>query len=194
MLLYILTILISMAIIATTNCFFVAPLHGFYVWEIVLWTCISTLSAIIIDGIFSTLVRRALPEKWFNGLYDVYRAGKRESRFYEKLGIKKWKDKIIDLGCFTNFRKNKIYEPTNNQYVLRYVTEANFGVVCHICCMLFGMGAIFCCPIKLWFTIGIYVSIVNLVLNALPLFTLRYNLTKLHKLYHINELRNKKVR
>ncbi|MBQ3235566.1 MAG: hypothetical protein IJA97_05355 [Clostridia bacterium] len=190
--LYAILILGSMAVISIVNIFAVAPLYDYSLLQIILWTCISTVCVIIIDGIMATIVRRLMPEKWFKGLFKGYIAGKRECRFYELIGIKKWKDKVLELGGFTNLNKSKIEDPTNNDYVLRYITEANYGVICHVAGIIFGFGAIFCCPKNLWLTIGLPVSIVSAVLSALPTFILRYNLPKLHRLYALNQRRTKK--
>ena len=158
---------------------------------IIVAVIISTVSVIIVDGIFSTIVRRCLPKKWFNVDKKGFSAKKQECRFYEKIGIKKWKDKVLELGMFTNFRKNKISEPSNNEYVSRYILEANYGIVCHVACVIFGFLIIFIYPLKYALCFGIPVAIVNAVLNLLPLFILRYNLPKLHTLYKFNARREK---
>ncbi len=185
--LYLIIILICMAIICLVN----VLLNTADLTYIFIAVIISTLSVIIIDCIFSTIVRRCLPKKWFDVEKKYFSAKKRECLFYEKIGIKKWKDKVLELGVFTNFRKNKISEPTNNDYVSRYILEANYGIACHVACIIFGFLIIFIYPLKYAVCFGIPVSIVNVVLNFLPVFILRYNLPKLHTLYKFNERREK---
>lgn len=182
-----------MVVIAIVNFLTVAPIYDYSIFHIVFWTCFSTVCVILIDGLVALVVRRLLPSKWFRGLFKVYTAGKKEIRFYERIGIKKWKDKVLELGVFTNLNKSKIEDPKNNEYVIKYITEANYGVVCHLAGIIFGFLAIFCCPINLWLTIGLPVSIVSAVLSALPIFILRYNLPKLHSLYKLNERLKKKL-
>lgn len=188
--LYLITILVCMIMITLSN-YFLLPTSTFDLFELSIWTAICTLSAIAIDGLFATVVRRLLPEKWFSVEKKIFCAGKKESRFYEKLGIKKWKDKVLELGVFTSFRKNKVLEPYNNEYVSRYIIEANFGIICHVAGVLFGVAVVFCCPKGLWLTVGLPVTIVNTVLSTLPIFILRYNLPKLHTLYKFNERKSK---
>lgn len=192
--LYAILILGSMAIIALINIFTVANIYNYAFWEIIIWTCVCTVCVILIDGLSAAIVRRLLPEKWFKGLFKGFAAGKKECRFYEKIGIKKWKDKVLELGAFTNLNKSKIEDPTNNEYVLRYITEANYGVICHLAGILLSVGAAFCCPKNLWLSVGLPVSFVSIVLSALPTFILRYNLPKLHNLYIFNEKRNRKLK
>lgn len=185
---FICTILICMLLIVAVDTIIMGLSH---LLTIALAVVLSTVAAIVVDGIFATIVRWILPKKWFTIDKTNFVAGRKECKFYEAIGIKKWKDLIIELGFFTNFRKNKIAEPNNNEYVERYIMEANYGIVVHICCMIFGFLVILIYP-SLYLSVGIPVSVVNLVLNFMPVACLRYNLTKLHKIYRINEKRAKR--
>lgn len=162
------------------------------VWNIVLCVSVSVVAAIAIDGLFAAIVRWLMPAKWFSVQKECWAAKKKECRLYEKLGIKKWKDYVIELGCFTNFRKNKIADPTNNDYVERYIVEANYGVGCHITGVILGYLVCFIFPAH-WYSIGIPVGFVNMILNGLSLMILRYNLPKLRTLYRINAKRAKRA-
>lgn len=186
---YAIIIIISMGLIVAFNYLLPITVVRYTVLELCLWTVVSTVSVIIIDGIFATLVRRALPMKWFSAYKQGFCAKKNERKFYEKIGIKKWKEKVLELGVFTSFRKNKILDPHSLEYVERYVVEANYGIICHLAGIIFGIGAVFCCPKQLWLTVGVPVVFVNTVLSALPIFILRYNLVKLHVLRRLNKKR-----
>ena len=182
---YLIIILTAAFIIGGMNYIFVAPIHGHNLGQIALYVAVSVVAAIVIDAIFATFVRWMLPEKLFSADKKRWAGSKKECRFYEKLGIKKWKDKVIELGVFTGFRKNKIADPNNNEYVARYITEANYGVGCHIMGMVFGYLVCLVFP-KYWLSIGLPVGIVNMLLNGFSFMILRYNLPKLHTLYRIN--------
>ena len=186
---YCAVILICMFLISITNFFISKSIFNFDLGYIIVAVVISTVSVIIVDGIFATIVRRVLPEKWFTQNRKVFCAGNKECRFYEKIGIKKWKELVLELGVFTNFRKNKIAKPTDNLYLARYILEANYGVVCHVACIAFGYTIIFIYPLEYFLFFGVPVSTVNAVLNLLPLFILRYTLPKLHSLYKFNQKR-----
>ncbi len=190
---YYLTILICMAIISVVNYLVAMPIFEFTIWYIIIAVTVSTILEIIIDSIFATIVRWVLPKKWFSMGKTFYIAGKKECRFYEKIGIKKWKDKVLELGAFTNFRKNKIAEPNNNDYIERYIVEANYGIVVHLFCIIFGFLVVFVYPLKYCLCFGIPVAIVNTVLNLMPLFILRYNLPKLHALYKYNKRKKEQI-
>lgn len=192
MVLYISTILISMIIIAICDYCFYAPSLGLDILYIIIGVTVSTVSIIIIDLIFALIVRRFLPAKWFSENVTWFVAGKKERKFYDFIGIKKWKDKVIELGALSGFRKNKIAEPNGLEYIKRYIIEANFGIVVHIADIIFGFLVIFIYPLKFWYCFGLPVSLVNALLNLLPMFILRYNLPKLHKLYSFNLKKMKK--
>ncbi len=189
---YFFTILVCMLIIILLNAFLLPQGQIFALWEIAMWTAVCTLSVIAIDGIFAAIVRRLMPEEWFSVDKLRFKAEKKECLFYEKIGIKKWKEKVLELGSFTSFRKNKIAEPNSAEYIERYIIEANYGIVCHVAGIIFGVLAAFCCPMSLWLSVGVPVVIVNVVLSALPTFILRYNLPKLHVLYKYNLKRQNK--
>lgn len=175
-----------MAVIAVFDMIFAAPVFGFDAKFVVLGVILNVVAVIAADGITAFVIRWLLPEKWFGGDKVGFAAGKKEARFLEKTGIKKWKDKIPELGMFTAFRKNKISDPKNNEYVKRYILEANYGVAIHAASMFAGFAIIFLAPTYKW-CLGVPVAIVNVVYNGLSLAILRYNLPKLHRLYKINE-------
>ena len=107
--LYLLSILFCVIIIAMLNILFLPQTLGFAFWQIIIWSVVATISVIVIDGLMATLIRWICPQKWFVFGKKIFVAKKKECFFYEKLGIKKWKDKVLELGQFTSFRKNKIY-------------------------------------------------------------------------------------
>ncbi len=189
MLLYGAIIAVCMALIAAFNALFAAPAFGFSLAYSVLATVINTAAVIALDGLFAFIIRR-LPNKWFSHEKKFFSVSLKEKNFYEKLKIKKWKDKIPELGGFTKFSKGKIEKPFDNEYLSRYLLEACYGFVIHIVTVFTGFAIIFICPLRYWFCFGLPVAFVNAVLNVLPAFTLRYNTYKLCVLYKRNEKRN----
>ena len=185
---YLLSVLFASVAVGALNYFFNFAAFDNNVWNIVLCVSVSVVAAIAIDSVFATLVRWICPKKWFSVDKDCWAAKKKECRFYEKIGIKKWKDKVIELGFLTGFRKNKIADPNNNEYVGRYIVEANYGIGVHIACMVGGYLVCLVFPVH-WYSIGLPVGFVSMILNALSFMILRYNLPKLRTLYRINAKR-----
>lgn len=108
---YYLIILLCMAAISVLDLLFAAPAFGFDVPFILLTVCLNVVAVIAVDGISAFVVRWLLPKKWFGTDRKRFAAGKKESRFLERVGIKKWKDKIPELGGFTSFHKKKNSRP-----------------------------------------------------------------------------------
>ena len=181
---YLMTILASMSITALLNLVFSVGDKSF-LFLIILVT-ILTLAEIVIDCIFATLVRWVFPKIWFSVDKRVFSAGKKERRFYEKIGIKKWKDKTLDLGSVTGFKKKTLQKTMDERYFERFIIECNYGVLVHVLCNVFGFVILIFCPSPFIFTVGLPVAIVNLFLNSLSLFILRYNLPKLRAVYNFN--------
>ena len=188
--LYLIVILSAMTLIILVNVLLNSTLYNLDFWYIVLAVVLNTISVIVVSGIVATLVRQVLPEKWFNEM-DI-KVSKKEMRFYEKLGVKKWKDLVPELGFFAGFRKNKIANPKSIEYVDRYILEINYGIYVHFVSIFASFLIVFIYPLKYCLMFGIPVAIVSVILHLMPLFTLRYNLPKLKSIKQI--LINKKLK
>ena len=196
MTLYIIIILVSTVIIAVPNAIFRPGGEPWYMYLIM--TVVAVAASLLIDGIVAFVGRR-LPKKWMDPNKKIFHTSDREMKFYEKIGVRKWKDKVPELGGFTSFHKNKLSDPWNNEYVERYMLEACYGVIIHLFSPFFGF-LIVLLDYKMytgwswmWLTIMIPVAIVNAVLIVMPAFILKYNLPKLKMLWDIN-MKNKKKR
>ena len=182
MVLYLTTIAICAIIIALLNIFVGSMFFDYSVWFVILSILASIVFEFLIDGLFAFLVH-LMPNRWFNRENKHFQVSKRSVKFYEKLKIRKWKDKVWDLGGMGGFKKNKIVDPNSPEYIDRFIIECNKGVVTHRIGYIAGFLVIFIIPLKYAFAIGIPVAIVNLVLNMLPTMVLRYNTPKLLAVY-----------
>ena len=174
MILYLTIILIANILISAFNIIFGTA----EAWWIIVMTVSSTVFQFAIDGLFAIIVNK-LPNKWFAVDKKCFQVTKRSQQFYEKLKIRKWKDKVWELGGLGGFRKNKINEPDNPEYIERFIVESNKGIVTHRIGYFVGFLCVFIFPLKYAFKIGIPVALVNLFLNILPTMILRYNIPKL---------------
>ena len=141
MFLYLSCVLVGMILITLFNVLY-NPFSVGLVEVSILVVCFTVLE-IIIDLIMAFFVRWVLPKKFFNVDKKWFSASKKEQRFYEYLGVKKWKDKTLELGALTNFRKNKIVNPKENDYIERFIIESNYGVLVHLSCVIFGFLIVF---------------------------------------------------
>ena len=187
--LYSIIIIVAMIIVSLFNILF-NSIEPWYIYAI--YTIVLTIIVIIIDGIVAWLIR-SMPEKWFDYHKKVFSTSKREKNFYDFLHIKSWKEKVPELGMFTSFRKNKIKNPNDPEYLKRFILEACYGVIIHYYSVPFGF-LILLCDYKMyytysniWLTIALPVALVNAVLILLPAFILKYNLPKLIRLYEFKK-------
>ncbi|MBR2024524.1 MAG: hypothetical protein IKA02_01805 [Clostridia bacterium] len=182
MLLYILIISISTIIIISANFFASGNLD----LNNLLWLSIDTITGVIAiiawDGLMAFLIRRLLPMSWFAPGKKVFQVSKKEKKFYQFIKIKSWKDKIPELGGFTNFHKNELTSSNDVEYLKRFITESNYGVIIHIENALLGF-LIFLIPLCSKPSIWIPIFAVNFILSMLPVFVLRYVTYTLNRLY-----------
>ena len=178
------------------NYFFNANLADLSFWWILVASVIGTIGVIAIDGVFATLIRWCMPNKWYDYKVDFHKVSKKETIIYEKLFIKAWKDKILELGMFTSFSKKKVEDPQSREYIERFILECNYGAVIHLADAIFGFLLLLCyMPFSypMVMSIGMPICIINAILNILPLMILRYNLYRLHKLRDILEKKEKRT-
>lgn len=143
------------------------------------FTALAVAIVMTIDALVAT-VARLLPKACARHEAKIFIVSAKEKRFYEKLKIRKWKDKIPEIGQFTGFRKNKIAEPKNLEYLDRFLLEACYGEIGHFFSVLLGFFLLLFFPLtELWWAISVPVAVVNGLMNLPSLFILRYNSYKL---------------
>ena len=102
-----------------------------------------------------------------------------EKRLYKKLKVRRWKDKVWELGGLGGFSKKKLKEPDRPEYIEKFIIECNKGVLTHRLSYPIGFLAMLTLPNLCSLTVALPVAIVNLFLNVLPTLALRYNTPKL---------------
>ena len=143
---------------------------------------LSVIVEIAIQGVVATIVKH-LPNKWFTHDKKIFKISKHERKFYEKIKIRSWKDRVWELGALGGFRKNKIADPNSPEYLLQFVVESNKGVTDHIVGILVSFLVIFILPFKYALRIGLPVALVACLLCILPTMILRYNIPKIMVAY-----------
>lgn len=171
-----------MFIIILCNCLFGGYAFDYNVLWVILATTMCVIVEIAIQGLFAFLIH-SLPDKMFGNDKKCFQVSKRERKFYDKIKIKSWKDKVFELGALGGFRKNKIKEPNSPEYLKQFIVESNKGIVIHIFGMIMGCFVMFVLPLKYILRITLWVYIVGFFLSLLPVFILRYNIPKLQAGY-----------
>lgn len=179
MILYLSIIIISMAIIAIFN--IVCNIEIFpnsNPLYVILIVVMAVICEIIIDLILAGIIH-SLKDKYFDNkkFFDV---SKKERQFYEKIGIKKWKDKILELGAIGGFSKKKMTNSHDISYINQFLMENYKGIIIHIANIIMGFLIMAIPPYKYAICICLPVAIVNAILGILPIMVLRYNIPKLN--------------
>lgn len=158
--------------------------------EIFFLTFWSLFILFIIDMVCALFVRYCFPKKCFNPFLKIYNTFKWERKFYECIGVRKWKDRIPEAGkYFADFNKSEVADMTDNEYVYKFMEETAYAEVMHVLSAVFSFLIIFI-NLKASLVIALPLVIGNMILNILPIITQRYNRPKLMVLYKRNE-RNK---
>ena len=179
-LLYILTIGITVILVFFWNLFlFPAELS---VLAISLLSIMLPFLMVAWDGIFATIIRHLMPARWFSKDRKRFQVSKIECKIYEALGIKHWKDNVLELGMFTSFSKKKVSDPNNPEYVERFILECNYGCSIHFWNFVLGFVVMLFFPKNIALRFILPGAIANAILSILPLMILRYNVPRLTRL------------
>lgn len=143
------------------------------------FTALAVLIVVAIDGVVAGGAR-LLPKKFANHEKRIFSVTLKEKTFYEKLKIRKWKDKVPEIGHLTGFRKNKISDPKSVEYLDRFLLEICYGQIGHFFSCIFGFVLLVLFPIyRFWIPVSLPVAVINVFLNLPSLIILRYNSYKL---------------
>ena len=160
----------AMLIISAVNIFF-----GIGAWYFVLLAVVwCTLLQFALDGLIAIIINK-MPDGWFAIDNPHYRVTERERELYKRLNVRRWKDKVWELGWLGGFSKRELREPGNLSYLEKFIIECNKGVLTHRLSYPVGFLAMLTLPGVCAYTVALPVALVNLFLNILPTLALRYN-------------------
>ena len=159
-----------MAVISAVN-IIAETASWYYVLIAVVW-CVALQFAL--DGIIAIIINK-LPDGLFGVENPLYRVSLCEREIYRRLGVKKWKNMVWELGWLGGFSKKELKEPKNPIYIEKFIIECNKGVLTHRLSYPIGFLAMLTLPNICFLTIALPVAVVNLFLNILPTVVLRYN-------------------
>ena len=152
---------------------------GTAVWyQVIMAVILCTALQFALDGLIAILINK-MPDRWFGVDHPCYKVSEWETRLYRRLNVRKWKDKVWELGGMGGFSKKSLTDPKSPAYIEKFIVECNKGVLTHR--LSYPIGFL---PMVLFsdvgaFSIALPVAVTNLVLNILPTIALRYNTPKL---------------
>ncbi|MBR2442416.1 MAG: hypothetical protein IKB20_05070 [Clostridia bacterium] len=178
MILYLTIIFCAMLVIAGA----VALAYSVGFFGVFGYTAFAVVLVMLIDAVVATAAR-LLPVKCANHDKKIFKVSPKEKKFYEKLKIRAWKDKVPEIGQLTGFRKNKLDSPQSVEYLDRFLLESCYGEIGHFCSVILGFLLVLPYGITpMWFAISIPVAFVNALMNIPSFCILRYNSYKLEVL------------
>ena len=148
-------------------------------YNVIIAVILCTAAQFALDGLIAIIINK-LPDKMFGVNNPLYNVSEAEKNLYRKLKVRNWKDKVWELGGLGGFSKKNLANPNSPEYIEKFITECNKGVLTHRLSYPIGFLPMLFIPNVCAFSIAFLVAIVNLFLNILPTLALRYNTPKLH--------------
>ena len=142
---------------------------------------LCTAMQFALDGIIALAINK-MPDGWFGADNPLYTVSEAEKKFYKKIRVRLWKDRIWELGGLGGFSKKTLLEPGSPEYIEKFIIECNKGVLTHRLSYPVGFLAMLALPGACAFTVALPIALVNLVLNVMPTLALRYNTPMLQAL------------
>ena len=181
MLLYLLIIFISAIIISVFNILFGLSLLNCSWWVVIVICVGGIVYEFLVDLIVAIIIKKT-PNKWYSSDKKIFNVPNWYKHFAESLKVKKWKDKILELGSYGGFSKRKIENPKELDYVNTFLTEINKVIITHYVILPVGFTLLFVLPARFILTVLLPIALVNAFLNVLPIIVLKYNYPKLKTL------------
>lgn len=182
---YILFLVFSVLLTFAINGVYGSVTNEFTIWYALLGAVGNTVIIFCLDVVISFIIHK-LPPKWFNPNLKIFKVFKKEKRILEKIGVRKWKDLVPDMGCLCDFKKGKV-ESDDLNYLYKFLEESCYAEAIHIGMILCGFISIIIWPIDEVWNFTFPLAMVNLCLNLPPVLIQRYNRPRLLNLYNFKK-------
>ncbi len=179
MILYLSVIVIAMLLISAVNILFVTASW----YNVIAAVILCTAAQFALDAIIAIIINK-LPDSLFGIDNPMYGVSETEKKFYKKIKVRSWKDKVWELGRLGGFSKKNLESPGSPSYIEKFIIECNKGVLTHRLSYPIGFLPMLFVPGICSLSIALPVAAVNMFLNILPTIVLRYNTPKLKGMLH----------
>ena len=135
---------------------------------------------LLFSGIAGFIIGLFLPRRWFHSERFPYCAGKweRNGKLYDKIRIKRWKNKIPDLSRICPFMTPKKLASVTDENIKSLIQESCVAELIHALLIPLGLGCI-----AIWESGGIAVFLLWALGNLPFILIQRYNRPGLRRLY-----------
>lgn len=171
----------------------------FYFSLISILDCLISFAIVIAPCALVIFLIRFFPTRWFDPNRKVFHVYKFESKLYESINIRKWKNKLPEPGkALFRFDKSKVTNPKDPEYLMLFLYENCRGSSCHLFCFVWGFASLPIIGIVnsvllpkeftfMTFTAGLLIATLHGIIHLASLITLRYMRPRLMKLYKLNK-------
>lgn len=145
-----------------------------------IWT-VAGLGILLGVNLCLVLFMRCLPKKLYNPFAKIYQTQPWQTTFCIRLGVRRWKEKVPELGRLAGFRKDHVdsFEPA---YLYRFLQENTFAEAEHVTGLTLSWVMLLL-PWPYGLTVGIPYCLLGILLNGMSAMTQRYLRPKLIALY-----------
>lgn len=161
-------------------------------WQVLVIFIVALVVLIALNAVCAIISAKVLPDKVYNSQNKFFIPGKAEIKFYNRLSIKKWKDKTAEWGKLNGFSKKNIENPKDPQYIKKFILECNKGYLGHFSSIIVSTLVLICVPKCLILPMALPMFITAFLLNYIPIMILRYNVSRLNSLLRFAERNNKR--
>lgn len=149
-----------------------------FTWATALYLLIG-FAIVLLPSLFCAIIIRMLPQKWFVPENKIYIVKDKERQFLLSIGIKKWKDKIPELGQTVNFKKDKLADANSATYIRKFLIETCYAETLHISCCVTALIAMFFMPDGNFWNISFPIAVIYSIYNLPSILIQRYNRPRL---------------
>lgn len=139
------------------------------------------LYVFLVLGVLNLILRFCLPKSCWDYKRKYFTVSKKEVKFYEKLKIRNWKDRVPEWGKSAGFSKSHL-QSLDAEYLQKFIYETCIGEVLHLLGAIFGFTCLFYFPIAHFYFV-LPIVLTSFVLNLLPCIIQRYNRARLLVIY-----------
>ena len=129
---------------------------------------------VCLPAVVVVIIVRLMPRRLYNPENKIFAVRKGENKIFERLNVKKWKEKIPEAGKTGGFARDHIYDPRNPDYIKKYIIEGCIAEALHTLSIIWGFVALFFIPRNLILPMGVPLTLFNFFIHFFPMLIQRY--------------------
>ncbi len=134
---------------------------------------------VCLPALIVMILCRLAPKKVYNPNNKLFSVRKKENKFYEKIKIRRWKDKVPEAGKLGGFKKDKLESPKDPEYLRKFLVESCIAEAIHTLSICWGIVSLLLVPRSLLLCFGVPLCVFNLLIHIMPVMIQRYIRPKL---------------